>query len=63
MNPVLLKYLKTALFVGLDFSIAWLLAVKVIVPHFPALTGERARVALFLAGTGLLLIAGIGRLG
>ncbi len=61
MGQVIINYLLTALYVLLSFSLSWLLAY-VAIRKFPKFV-ERTHDVAFLLGTGLLLVAGIGRLG
>jgi hypothetical protein len=63
MKEVIFNYLRTTIYVALDFFIAWLLAVRLIARKYPQLASKRIKLFLFLIGTGALLIAGIGRLG
>ncbi len=58
------KYLQSALYVVLDFGLAWALAwlIKRRLPVLEFLAGDIARTAASLLGFGLLLTAAIGTL-
>lgn len=62
MGQVVCNYLLAAFYVLADFAAAWLvgwLAVR----KLPALASDGTRAVTFLVGSGLLLVAAIGRLG
>ncbi len=61
MNPVVSNYLWTGVYVLIDFACAWVVAFLLV--RFRLFVSDTARLGVFLLGTGILLIAGIGRLG
>lgn len=63
MLNVVINYIKVAGIVISEMFIAWALVSKIIVPHLPSFTTDKAKRMLFLVGTGVLLVAGLGRLG
>lgn len=63
MLVVAMNYVKVTGFVVFEIILTWVLVSKVFMPYFPRLTTDKAKCILFLAGTTMLLVAGIGRLG
>lgn len=62
LTRVIGNYLLAAIYVVLDFALAWA-AAWVATRKAPNLASSRYRTVAFVFGSALLLIAGIGRLG
>jgi hypothetical protein len=63
MKTVILNYFKTAVIVAIEFLLAWVFAKWVICRYYPRFASKMTKLVLSLTGTGVLLVAGIGRLG
>jgi|SRR3990172_10357439 len=61
MNAVVSNYLWSGVYVLLDFVCAW--AVAFLLVRFRLCVSDTSRLVVFLLGTGILLVAAIGRLG
>ena len=62
MRIVICHYIKTFIHVAVNFSLAWVL-VYFLKTKYPKLLTKRKRITFLIAGTGFLLVAGIGKLG
>ncbi len=62
MRSVASNYLTTGLYVLIEFACAWALATFVLL-KYRIWRADKTHLVLFLLGAGLLLVAGIGRLG
>ena len=62
MTEVVARYIWTGLAVTMLLAVGMLLG-RLVVLKFPRLAGQSIRSSAFLIGTGMLLVAGIGRLG
>lgn len=62
MRGVVFNYVRSGLYVVIEFVFAWAL-VTFFLGKYSLWRSDRTRLVLFLLGTGILLVAGIGRLG
>lgn len=62
MASVISKYLLTALYVAGSFAVAFI-AAWFSARRVPGMATPLLRTIIFLVGTGMLLVAGIGRIG
>ena len=62
MEKVSFHYLKTSLYVGINFVVAYIVA-RLLLKCYPRILEGKFRLILLLVGAALLLIAGIGKLG
>lgn len=62
MRGVVSNYLMTGLYVFIEFACAWA-AVTFVLVKYRIWLADKTRLVFFLLGTGLLVVAGIGRLG
>ncbi len=62
MGKVTFHYLKTSLYVGINFVVAYIVA-RLLLKCYPRIFDGKFKLIILLIGTALLLIAGIGKLG
>jgi len=62
VSGVVFNYLRAGLYVVVEFVFAWGLATFFL-GKYSLWRSDRTQLVLFLFGTGILLVAGIGRLG